>query len=217
MIFFDAEREIAPSETIVQQQKQQQQQPEQEEKQQPETQQPVDSNEKPQLLQPPTEQALQKRSMTADGDMAPIVIDLSENVYLEIKFYLPDDEDEERGPSRRPIFMLPDPDLSDEIGEETSATWLELFGDVFYVGILATFTHEHHIVDQEQLGIYASWFVVMWWTWCASALYSSRYDNADVVHHIYKVIELCGLVGMAGASSDFWNNPRGFIIGYMGK
>lgn len=31
---------------------------------------------------------------------------------------------------------LPDPDLSDEIGQETSATWVELFSDVFYVGWL---------------------------------------------------------------------------------
>lgn len=35
---------------------------------------------------------------------------------------------------RRALFLLPDPDLSDEIGEESSATWIELLGDVFYVG-----------------------------------------------------------------------------------
>lgn len=152
-------------------------------------------------------------------DLKPKIIDLNANVYLELVFFYPELEEAEGlsdEKTRRPIFMLPDPDLSDEIGTETSATWLELFGDVFYVGFLATFTHEHHIVDSHELGVYAAWFVVVWWTWCASALYSSRYDSADVAHHIYKIIELCGLVGMAGASSDFWDNPRGFIIGYMG-
>lgn len=145
------------------------------------------------------------------------IIDLNDNVYLELKYIWPEAE-EEKAPelTRRPIFALPDPDLSDEIGEETSATWLELFGDVFYVGFLATFTHEHHIVDQHELGIYAAWFVVVWWSWCSAALYSSRYDTSDVMHHVYKIIELCGLVGMAGASSGFWDNPHGFIIGYMG-
>ncbi|KAI8142231.1 bacterial low temperature requirement A protein-domain-containing protein [Fennellomyces sp. T-0311] len=149
--------------------------------------------------------------VTLTGD--DMIIELNGNVYLEVKKYF--EEVEEHEMSRRPIFELPDPDLSDEIGEETSASWLELFGDVFYVGFLATFTHEHHIIDSEQLGLYASWFVVVWWTWCAGALYSSRYEKPDVVHHIYKIIELCGLVGMAGASANFWNSAYGFIIGYM--
>ncbi|KAI9484498.1 bacterial low temperature requirement A protein-domain-containing protein [Zychaea mexicana] len=151
---------------------------------------------------------------TMNGD--DMIIELNDNVFIEVKRYWPsEDELDAEGPSRRPIFLLPDPDLSDEIGEETSATWLELFGDVFYVGFLATFTHEHHIVDQQQLGLYASWFVVVWWTWCAGALYSSRYETGDVMHHIYKIIELCGLVGMAGSSANFWDNPFGFIVGYM--
>ncbi|KAG0165959.1 hypothetical protein DFQ28_003309 [Apophysomyces sp. BC1034] len=150
---------------------------------------------------------------------AAVTIELNSNVYLELKYYWPEHEEEKSDPSntRRPIFLLPDPDLSDEIGVETAATWTELFGDVFYVGWLSTFTHAHHMANGESLGRYVAWFVVMWWTWCSSALYSSRYDSADVMHHIYKIIELCGLVGMAAASNSFWDSPRGFIIGYMGK
>lgn len=148
----------------------------------------------------------------------PDIINLNSNVYLELIYITEEDYSDLEGETshRRPFFVVPDPDLSDEIGKDSEATWLELFGDVFYVGFLATFTHEHHIVDSHELGVYAAWFVVVWWTWCAGALYSSRYDRSDVVHHIYKIIELCGLVGMAGASSDFWDHPRGFIIGYMG-
>ncbi|KAL1931208.1 hypothetical protein VTP01DRAFT_10345 [Rhizomucor pusillus] len=147
----------------------------------------------------------------------PDIINLNSNVYLELIYITEEDYSDLEGETshRRPFFVVPDPDLSDEIGKDSEATWLELFGDVFYVGFLATFTHEHHIVDSHELGVYAAWFVVVWWTWCAGALYSSRYDRSDVVHHIYKIIELCGLVGMAGASSDFWDHPRGFIIGYM--
>ncbi|KAI8086234.1 bacterial low temperature requirement A protein-domain-containing protein [Halteromyces radiatus] len=168
-------------------------------------------------------------------------IELNSNVFLELKVI---QEEVEALPesTRRPIFAyvrknisliggfsdlfffsflffsyrLPDPDLSDEIGQETSATWVELFSDVFYVGWLSSFTHAHHMVDSVSLSIYVGWFVVMWWTWCSSALYSARYDNGDVMHHIYKIIDLCGLIGMAGASDGYeTSSAKGFIIGYM--
>ncbi|CAO3618416.1 unnamed protein product [Cunninghamella echinulata] len=146
--------------------------------------------------------------------LPPNSIELNKNVFLELKFIV-EQEDHYREKTRRPLFVLPDPDLSDEIGEETSATWVELFSDVFYVGWLSSFTHTHHMVDSSSLGEYAGWFVVMWWSWCSSALYSARYDNGDVMHHIYKIIDLCGLVGMAGSSNAYLDEPRGFIYGYM--
>lgn len=38
------------------------------------------------------------------------------------------------------------------------------------------------------------------------------------MHHIYKIIDLCGLIGMAGASEDYnAGTSKGFVIGYMGK
>ncbi|ORX56319.1 hypothetical protein DM01DRAFT_1334792 [Hesseltinella vesiculosa] len=141
-------------------------------------------------------------------------IKLNKNVFLEIKTIEPVVHEEEPTNGPRPIFALPDPDLSDEIGEESSATWVELFGDVFYVGWLSSFTHTHHMVGSGDLAEYAGWFVVMWWTWCSSALYSARYDNGDVMHHIYKIIDLCGLVGMAGASEKY-ESSNGFIYGYI--
>lgn len=33
------------------------------------------------------------------------------------------------------------------------------------------------MVSTESLGEYCGWFIVMWWSWCSSALYSARYDN----------------------------------------
>jgi hypothetical protein len=58
---------------------------------------------------------------------------LNGNIYVQIQFIEIMEENEEVK-KRRAFFLVPDPDLSDEIGEETSATWVELFGDVFYVG-----------------------------------------------------------------------------------
>ncbi|KAG2210299.1 hypothetical protein INT47_003284 [Mucor saturninus] len=145
-----------------------------------------------------------------------VILDLNENVYIQIQF-IEIKREHEGDKQRRAFFLVPDPDLSDEIGEETSATWVELLGDVFYVGWITNFTHSIHISSLSSLGTYAAWFVIMWWTWCSSALYSSRYDHGDVAHHIYKIIELCGLIIMAGSSGKvkFEESPRMFIIGYI--
>lgn len=61
-----------------------------------------------------------------------VIVDLNENVYVQIQFIQIVKEHEVK--QRKAFFLVPDPDLSDEIGEESSATWVELFGDVFYVG-----------------------------------------------------------------------------------
>ncbi|KAI8082476.1 bacterial low temperature requirement A protein-domain-containing protein [Gilbertella persicaria] len=144
-----------------------------------------------------------------------LLIDLNDNIYIQVQFIPMVHHEEEN--HRRAIFLLPDPDLSDEIGEETKATWTELLGDVFYVGWLSQFTHSVEINSVDNIGTYAAWFVVMWWTWCSSALYSSRYDRGDVAHHVYKIIELCGLILMAGSSDKarFEGSPKWFIIGYI--
>ncbi|KAG1150103.1 hypothetical protein G6F37_005372 [Rhizopus arrhizus] len=142
-----------------------------------------------------------------------IFIELNENIYLQIEYIKHTLEHTPK--QRRALFIVPDPDLSDEIGEESSATWVELLGDVFYVGWLSNFTGATHITSSTLMGKYVAWFVVMWWTWCSSALYSSRYDSGDVVHHIYKIIELCGLIIMAGSSPTYDTSPKWFIIGYI--
>lgn len=63
-----------------------------------------------------------------------LVFDLNDNIYLQVQF-IPIIEHHEAS-TRKAIFLVPDPDLSDEVDEETSATWVELLGDVFYVGWL---------------------------------------------------------------------------------
>ncbi|RUP47558.1 bacterial low temperature requirement A protein-domain-containing protein [Jimgerdemannia flammicorona] len=145
-----------------------------------------------------------------------IILELSSNMFIEIKKLNKEqleEEEEEDMITRRPFFATPDIDLSDNIGEEKSASWLELFYDLFYIASLSEFTHSHHIVSLGTLGQYTGWFVVLWWSWTASSLF----DTNDVVHHLYKLVEMCGVVGMAGASSNYLTAPAGFIIGYMGK
>ncbi|CAO3588199.1 unnamed protein product [Absidia cylindrospora] len=116
--------------------------------------------------------------------------------------------------SRRPFFRYPEPDLSADIGQEKAASWLELFYDLFYVATLTQFTHTHVIKDWTSLGTYASWFVITWWAWISSSLYTARFDTDDVVHHIWKLMEMCAVIGMAGSSDHFLNSP-GYVYGYI--
>ncbi|RUS27885.1 bacterial low temperature requirement A protein-domain-containing protein [Jimgerdemannia flammicorona] len=147
-----------------------------------------------------------------------VILELNSNMFIEVKKVTAqqlEEEEEEDEITRRPFFAPPDVDLSDDIGEEKSASWLELFYDLFYIASLSEFTHSHHIVNFVTLGQYAGWFVILWWSWTASSLYTTRFDTNDVMHHLYKLIEMCAVVGMAGASSHYLDAPKGFIIGYM--
>ncbi|KAI8387046.1 bacterial low temperature requirement A protein-domain-containing protein [Blakeslea trispora] len=141
-------------------------------------------------------------------------IEFNDNLYVEFK---PKHNFHEVVPveqTRRPFFQHPEPDLSADIGIEKAASWLELFYDLFFVATLTQFTHSHHIKDWESLGLYAQWFVITWWAWCASSLYTARFDTDDVVHHIYRLIEMCAVIGMAGSSEYFLYSP-GYVYGYI--
>jgi len=159
--------------------------------------------------------------MKFDSDIEPSndikIISLNDNVFLEIKEVDFDNELETGFKNeRRRFFKPPDVDLSDNNLGEKQAEWLELFYDLFYIVSLSQFTHTHHIIDGYSFLIYAGWFVILWWAWMSSALYTTRFDTNDVVHHIFKLIEMYGIVGMAGSSANYYStDTKGFIISYM--
>ncbi|KAI9495462.1 bacterial low temperature requirement A protein-domain-containing protein [Zychaea mexicana] len=142
-------------------------------------------------------------------------IEFNENVYVEFKpkrhqFHdiLPPEA------TRRPFFQHPEPDLSADIGQEKAASWLELFYDLFYIATLTEFTHNHVIKDWASLGTYTQWFIITWWAWTASSLYTARFDTDDVVHHIWKLIEMCAVIAMAGTAEHFYSSPA-YVYGYI--
>ncbi|KAI9475390.1 MAG: bacterial low temperature requirement A protein-domain-containing protein [Benjaminiella poitrasii] len=143
------------------------------------------------------------------------IIEFNENFYVEFKVkHIHHHKALPVEATRRPFFQHPEPDLSADIGQEKAASWLELFYDLFYVATLTQFTHSHHIKDQESSFLYTQWFVITWWAWLASSLYTSRFDTDDVVHHIYKLVEMCAVIGMAG-SSEYFLNSSGYVYGYI--
>ncbi|ORX57540.1 LtrA-domain-containing protein [Hesseltinella vesiculosa] len=141
-------------------------------------------------------------------------LEFSDNVFVEFKPKHHHHEPLEHAAVRRPFFRYPEPDLTADIGVEKAASWLELFYDLFYVATLTQFTHSHVIKDWTSLGTYTSWFVITWWAWISSSLYTARFDTDDVVHHIWKLVEMCAVIGMAGNSMYFLTS-RGYVLGYI--
>ncbi|KAJ8663813.1 hypothetical protein O0I10_000087 [Lichtheimia ornata] len=141
-------------------------------------------------------------------------IEFNENVYVEFKPRIHHNEHLPVEATRRPFFQHPEPDLSADIGQEKAASWLELFYDLFYVATLTEFTHSHVIKDWTSLGTYAQWFVITWWAWTASSLYTARFDTDDVVHHIWKLIEMCAVISMAGTAQHFLTSAA-YVYGYI--
>ncbi|KAI8374764.1 bacterial low temperature requirement A protein-domain-containing protein [Radiomyces spectabilis] len=144
------------------------------------------------------------------------IIEFNSNVYVEFKpmQYHHHAAASTSHTTRRPFFRHPEPDLSADIGEEKAPSWLELFYDLFFVATLTEFTHSVAIKDWASLGLYAQWFVITWWAWASSSLYTARFDTDDVVHHIYKIIEMCAVIGMAGPA-DYFLTSRGYAYGYI--
>ncbi|KJE96895.1 hypothetical protein CAOG_007147 [Capsaspora owczarzaki ATCC 30864] len=96
-----------------------------------------------------------------------------------------------------------------------SATWLELFFDLFFVaGIIELYLDDR--VDAAALGTFVALFTPMWWIWSSSSFYANRFDTDDVIHRCLMLIQLISLVILVnnlhyalGSTSDV------FTIAYM--
>jgi len=117
-------------------------------------------------------------------------------------------------------YVAPKADLAfheiEEEAEEKSASWLELFYDLFFVANLSVFTHTHPISDSQTFLLYAGWFLVLWWSWTAQTMYGVRYDTDDYAHRVWKLVELFGFAGLAGNSGLYTTSTyKGFIVSYV--
>jgi len=100
--------------------------------------------------------------------------------------------------------------------EEKSASWMELFYDLFFVANLSIFTHAHQILDMNGMLIYIGWFAVLWWSWCSQTMYGVRFDSDDLLHRFWKFLELCALALFAGNSGAYTQNSfNGFVVSYI--
>ncbi len=83
---------------------------------------------------------------------------------------------------------------------ERKATWLELFYDLAFVGILAQLSHFlYQEPSWENAGIFAFLFVPAWWIWNSSTYYNERYERNDIRHRVLTFIGMIPLAGIAYA------------------
>ena len=78
------------------------------------------------------------------------------------------------------------------------ATWLELFYDLVFVGVVAELSQQlARDVSWSGLGTFVLLFVAAWWTWLGSTFYNQRFERDDVSHRLFTFMQMIPLAGMA--------------------
>jgi hypothetical protein len=83
------------------------------------------------------------------------------------------------------------------------ASYAELFYDLFFVASLTSFGIKHEITQVEGIASYVAFFTVLWyiishemqliinrWVWTSQTLYDVRFEVPDIIHRIYKFLQL---------------------------
>jgi low temperature requirement protein LtrA len=96
------------------------------------------------------------------------------------------------------------------IGDERTASRLELFFDLAFVLVVAQLAGglRGH-VSAEGLLIYAGLFTTVWWSWAGTTLYANRFDHDDIVYRLYKLIGMAAVVGLAASATGATGHLRG--------
>lgn len=100
---------------------------------------------------------------------------------------------------------------------ERKATWLELFYDLAFVGILAQLSHllfKHP--SWEIVGQFTFQFVAAWWIWNSATFYNERYERNEIRHRVLTFISMIPLVGIAWAiHSGLDKSANVFAVSYI--
>ncbi|MCF8369991.1 MAG: low temperature requirement protein A [Bacteroidales bacterium] len=100
---------------------------------------------------------------------------------------------------------------------ERKTTWLELFYDLSFVGILAQLSHLlYQAPSWENAGIFAFLFVPAWWIWNSSTYYNERYERNDIRHRVFTFLGMIPMAGIAYAiHSGLEKGANIFAISYI--
>ena len=86
----------------------------------------------------------------------------------------------------------------DESAESRSASWLELFFDLFFVAAIARIAHHlagHYSV--EGLLTFLVVFAALWWVWMSDTYYSIRFETKGALQRIYVLALMFPVLAMA--------------------
>jgi len=100
---------------------------------------------------------------------------------------------------------------------ERSATWLELFFDLVFVGAVAMLsTRLAHLESLKEIGSYVGYFTLIWWLWASHTFYANRFDTDDFIYRFLATIQMIAITFIAVSLSY---NHKGesthfFALGY---
>ncbi len=86
----------------------------------------------------------------------------------------------------------------DQVEDNRSVSFLELFYDLSYVVILAELIHAlGKDVSLESIGGFIFLFAVTWWAWINGSYYHELHGNSDVRTRVFTFAQMFALTGMA--------------------
>lgn len=68
---------------------------------------------------------------------------------------------------------------------------------------LTAFTEIHSIGDWKTLLDFFGFFVLLWWSWFGQVNYDIHFETEDLVHRFFKLVQICGLGYLAGATGGW--------------
>ena len=77
--------------------------------------------------------------------------------------------------------------------EDRHATWLELFFDLVFVASISVITHHlthvhgGHLAGQQVM-LFISEFIPVWWIWATHTLYANRFDTDSKTHRVTSLV-----------------------------
>ena len=103
---------------------------------------------------------------------------------------------------------------------DRKVTWLELFFDLVFVAAIAEVASPLRD-DYSAAGLvrFAILFVLIWWAWIGHAVFSTRFDNDDVVQRGLTLLQMFGVVIMAANGGDALDSrsSAGFAAAYAAQ
>jgi small Trp-rich protein len=110
-----------------------------------------------------------------------------------------DEEGNRSEEQQRTAPLIRPPEL--RVGEERTASRLELFFDLAYVLVIAELatTWSNDLTARGAL-IFVGLFTVTWWSWVTTTVYANRFDTNDVIYRLAKLGTTAAVIGMAASA-----------------
>ena len=98
-----------------------------------------------------------------------------------------------------------------------SATWLELFFDLFFVAVIGNLSHElTKNISLSGVENFAISFIAIWWIWIGITIYNERFETDGIENRLFTFLLMIPVTGLAIFSHNVTEgNLQNFLLSYM--